>query len=223
MVDSKQLRQTAFISKIVDLKKGKYIKEDGWEPNYILTQKAKINRANLMGVIISKTDSPDSNTKNIVIDDGSGNINVRSFENTGILDAASVGDVITIIGRPREYGGEKYLLPEIIKKVTDKKWLIYRQKELDLFNLKNENINDETLGDSVESAAEELVQEEAIKKESDSDRIITFIKQNDSGDGVDIEQITQMINNPETEKIISLLLKQGEIFELKPGRVKVLE
>jgi len=221
MPDNKQLRQTAFVARIADLKGGRYVKEEGWEPNYILTKNAKISRTNVIGVIISKADSPDANFKNIIIDDGSGNINVRNFENNDMFTSLNVGDTVLIVGRPREFSNEKYILPEIIRKIENKRWLLYRKGELNLFDLRN-NDYEATAPAIHEETDEEFVKEESMK-ESVADRIVKFVKNNDKGKGVDMEEIVNYMKNPECENIIQFLLKQGEIFELMPGKVKVLE
>lgn len=175
-MDNKQLRQTAFIVKISDLKNGKYIKEEGWEPNYILTKKARVNRANILGIVISKTETPDMSYKSLVIDDGSGNISVRLFENNNLFNGINVGDIILLIGRPREYGTEKYMIPEIIKKIDNGSWLNYRKKELELFDAKNKTVECEEVTDvETETLSEEHIGD-VLRHENLTDRIIGLIK-----------------------------------------------
>ena len=57
-------------------------------------------------------------------------------------------------------------------------------------------------------------------KETSSEKIIDYIKKNDQGDGVDVSEIFKMENG---ERIINTLLEVGEVFEVKPGKIKVLE
>ena len=65
--------------------------------------------------------------------------------------------------------------------------------------------------------AEEVMEPE---KNSSSDNLIDFIKKNDKGDGVDFKDMLQIKNS---ESIIEMMLKEGDIFEVRPGRFKVLE
>jgi hypothetical protein len=51
--------------------------------------------------------------------------------------------------------------------------------------------------------------------------VIQLIKKLDDGSGAPIEQLVEA--NPEAESILTTLMAEGEIFEIKPGRVKVLE
>ena len=70
----------------------------------------------MIGVIVQKSEL--NNYKTLTIDDGTGKISARAFENNVLLDKTDVGDVVLIIGRPREFSSEKYILIEIIKKIV---------------------------------------------------------------------------------------------------------
>ncbi|MBW2979928.1 hypothetical protein KY360_00745 [Candidatus Woesearchaeota archaeon] len=202
MEKQQQKRQVAYKVRIKDILDGDYVKEEGWMPNYIrLIDGAKVSRVNIIGTIVLKTD--EQNYKSILIDDGSGKLPVRSFEKYEFFDGVGIGDVVLIIGRPREFG-EKYIVPEIIKKINDQAWIEVRKAEL-----KKPDI--------------EVSEEKADVAVSPADKIFSLIKEADNGAGVDVEDIIKKSNISEAEKIIRTLLEEGEIFELKPGIVKVLE
>ncbi|MBU0535404.1 MAG: hypothetical protein KKE20_00430 [Nanoarchaeota archaeon] len=129
-----QARQTAVKTRISSLINGQYVVQQGWEPNYILYNDEKISRINIIGVIVSKNQNELSNNKSVMIDDGSGRISVRTFDESSVLDSVSVGEMIILIGRPREYGNEIYIVPEIIKPLQDKRWAEVRRLELELKN-----------------------------------------------------------------------------------------
>ena len=60
-----------------------------------------------------------------------------------------------------------------------------------------------------------------VEKESNPDeRIIEYIKQKDSGEGVDVEEIIGKYSD--AQQVIERLQVQGDIFEVRPGKVKVL-
>lgn len=202
MEKQQQKRQVAYKVRIKDILDGEYIKEEGWMPNYIrLIDGAKVSRVNIIGTIVLKTD--EQNYKSVLIDDGSGKLPVRSFEKYELFDGVGIGDVVLIIGRPREFG-EKYIVPEIIKKIDDQAWIELRKLELKKPDLK---VSEEKVDVAV----------------SPADKIFGLIKEADKGTGVDVEDIIRKSNISEAEKIIRSLLEEGEIFELKPGRVKILE
>ena len=124
-----QKRQVACIVSINTLIQGKYIRQDGWQPNYILTKdNNEISRVNLMGVIIDIS----LDNKSFLVDDGTGNIQVRAFEEIKQLKDIQMGDIVNIIGKPREFNDDKYIIPEIVKKVEDKRWVDVWKKRLSI-------------------------------------------------------------------------------------------
>ena len=76
-----------------------------------------LQRIRLYGIAVS--------TDELVVDDGTGSILVRTFDKTWL---AKIGDPVLVIGRPRVYNQLPYLLGEIVKK-TDSKWLELRKKQ----------------------------------------------------------------------------------------------
>lgn len=217
-----QKRQIACKVRISDLTNGKYVKEGGWTPNYIVTKQGRhISRINLIGTVISKGNDGQG-YQSLIIDDGSGNISLRTFEKSEAINSREIGDIIVIIGRPREYGSEKYIVPEIIKKIDNKKWINVRKVELEIENLKTaelpakeekvivENINDRP--------------EERTKKTTNNSKIVyKTVKELDSGQGVDIDDIIKKTGIKDVEGIIKKFLTEGEMFEISPGKIKILE
>ena len=200
-----QKRQIAYKIRISDILDSRYIKAQGFNPNYIEKYGKEISRINIIGTIVLKSDQ--DNYKTLVIDDGTGKISVRIFESNALLDNINIGDVVTIIGRPREFSSEKYIHIEIIKKI-DPSWLKVRDIELRMAGIDYNNSNDTP------------VKTESVVSPTNS--IIKLIKELDSGEGVSIEDISPK-NIEDIDKIIKVLLKEGDIFEIKPGKLKVLE
>ncbi len=74
-MEESQKRQVAFKVRIKDIIDGKYIVEEGWQPNYIITCSGeKISRVNIIGTIVLKSDEENLNYKSVVLDDGTGKI-----------------------------------------------------------------------------------------------------------------------------------------------------
>lgn len=200
-----QKRQVAYKIRINDILDSRYIKTQGFNPNYIEKYGKEISRINIIGTIVLKSDQ--DNYKTLVIDDGTGKISVRIFESNTLLDNINIGDVVTIIGRPREFSSEKYIHIEIIKKI-DSSWLKVRDIELRMAGINYNTSNDTPV------KAESVV--------SPTNNVIKLIKELDSGEGVSIEDISPK-DIEDIDKIIKVLLKEGDIFEIKPGKLKVLE
>jgi RPA family protein len=198
-----QKRQTAYKVRIQDVLDSEYIKTEGFSPNYLNINNQEISRINVVGIVLQKSEI--SNYKTLTMDDGTGKIFARIFEDSGSLEQINVGDIVLIIGRPREFSSEKYILIEIIKKVNPI-WAKVRKLELE------KEIGYEGTQSN----------EEKILDLNPSNKIFSMIKKLDKGNGVSIEDIsTDNIKN--VDKIIDTLLKGGDIFEVSPGKLKVLE
>jgi hypothetical protein len=208
-------RQTAFKVRISSLLRGSYVKEEGWQPNYVDTGSLKVSRANIIGIVIAVVE--ESSFKNVLIDDGSGRISLRLFENNQVT--VGLGDIVLVVGRPREFGGERYVVPEILKKV-DQKWFEVRKLEL-----KAEPAVEplEEAHDSVSEEVKEATPQEEEVIANPVDSLISIIKRIDSGDGALFDDIARDSKLTNCEEYINRLLELGEIFEVKPGRFKVLE
>lgn len=208
-------RQTAFKVWIKDLIQGKYFVEEGWTPNYVLTDYGlKASRVNLIATIV-KISNEDEAQKFIYVDDGSAEISLRDFGEVNVFKGFNIGDTIQIIARVREYNGEKYLTPEIIKKVDDIKWLQLRKIELEKDEERHTPLK--------ESVSQEVIIETEKKDTTEFDEIIDLINRLDEGSGADFDKIITESKNDKCEEMINTLLMNGEVFELKPGKLKVLE
>ncbi len=207
-------RQVAHKVRIADILNNRYVKEDGWLPNYISVGDKKVSRANILGVIVSKDAQEGSQTPNFMLDDGTGRLSLRFFEQGDGLD---VGDIVGVIGRPREFGAERYLVPEIIRKISNSKWIEVRKLELTIFqqSLKKEGSSPVPVVLDTE--------EETIEESNPLSQIADIIKQEDSGSGVSFEEISVKFSGTDPDEYVKRLLEQGDIFEVKPGRYKVLE
>jgi len=125
-----------------------------------------------------------------------------------------------LIGRPREYGQEKYILPEIIKKIENRGWVDVRKLELKKQDLQAKEIKTtETKEEKEESVEEEIVEEVEEEKTGNIEKAYNLVKSMDHGDGVDYQEIVEKTGS---EKEIKMLLEEGELYEIRPGRLKVL-
>jgi hypothetical protein len=184
-------RHTAIKVWVSDLHAGKYARQDD-SLNYIeLSDGKKAFRATLMGVVVGIDDC-------IWVDDGTGSIAVRSFDSSfGDLD---IGSFVLVIGRPRDFEGQKYLMGEILKKV-DKKWFdVWKKSVTPITPVGGNEINDSS---------------------SETD-VIAMVRSMDDGEGADYESVASKLGSGGEDKIIHLLAI-GELFETKPGKLKVLE
>ncbi len=205
-------RQTAIKCTIKQILEGNYIQKPGWEPNYIEIHDKKISRVNILATIISKE------TNTITIDDGTSKINIRLFSEPEKADNLSIGDIILLIARPREYNNERYLVPDIIRKIANNKWIEHRKKELSIS--KYEIPIKKAIDEKPKETQQAPVQEEYMDNEPL--KILEAIKQLDKGDGADTEAIIKKSGVKKAEKHIQNLVNEGEIYEIRPGKLKIL-
>ena len=224
-IESNEQRKRSVAIKIAisDIKALPFFKEEGWASSYLKHSEDQIIRISFVGTLIQK--SPDNLSG--AIDDGSGSIPLRVFEDKGMISSVDVGDVVLVIGKPREYSNERYVLPEIVKKVDSawqkvwkseisKKWVPLSSVPSDQKVISQPSQEDEVQQDPI-------VEEVESVEESPLEKVCGFIRSKDAGNGVDVQEIVESKVVEKAETLISTLLKNGDIFEIRPGRVKVLE
>jgi hypothetical protein len=216
MAEEQYKRQIARKLWIKDILAGTYIKEEGMKPNYvILADNSRASRVSLMGVVLAVSQE---GLPSLTLDDGSGTITVRAFEPSAMLAAISVGDAVIIIGRPRQFGSEMYVLPEIARKLPDLAWLEVRKRELTAVPLPV------ALQAVQQVAAPNTVSEEVVDDSfAFTESVLGAIRSLDTGTGADIDSVIEQIGAKDAEKTVQFLLQSGDIFEVSPGKLKVLE
>lgn|SRR3989338_4997187 len=212
-MDKIQKRQVAYKTAISDILKADYVKEEGeWVPNYVKIGDKKVSRVNILAVVVGKQNIENTNYQGMLIDDGSGKISVRSFERS--FDLLNVGDFVLVIGRPREYFNEKYIVAEIARKMENPLWAELRKIEINKVACTEEELA------PVQEDAQEAT---PFSSETINQKIFELIREIDSGSGADTQEVITKSKMESAEDIITGLLERGEVFEIKPGRLKILE
>jgi hypothetical protein len=214
MAEEQQKRQVARKLWIRDILAGTYIKEEGFKPNHIiLKDNSSAARVNLIGVAVS---SSSEGLPTITLDDGSGRISIRAFEPSAQMSAVQIGDVVLVIGRPRQFGNEMYVLPEIVRKIPDLGWIEVRKMELGSTPI--------TSAESPEAKPADSAEEEVVDDSFGlSETVMNAIRSLDTGAGADTDAVIEQVGPGNAEKAIQFLLQSGDIFEVSPGKLKVLE
>ena len=200
---------------ISEIVQGTIKQEEQNQPLYILTPSGeKVYRCNIMAAILNLEKV--GSITNAFIDDGSGRIIVRFFEEVSPSTKLAVGKCFLLIGKARVYNEEKYISPEIMKEISPL-WLKARALEV----AKRKSIAP-LLVKTVEK--EEVAEEEITAGYSlfPSQRILGLIKELDQGSGVLVEEVIHKSSLKETEQLLQAMLEKGEIFQIAPGKVKVL-
>ena len=256
---SRFIREPAKMIPLSYIKGAQYQKQEGWNPNYIEVNSERIFRVNVIGIVVSKEQiSPENYI--LSVDDGFSTMPLRTFDKPEIFSTVSIGDSVIVVGKPREFSGQRYILTEILKKIENSKWIIYRQRLFEKKGFENFSLSvnkeekviqntkvlgagnidmnfEETKKEKIVHSkneepelvvTEEIVSEEVIEdsevldKNSPGEIIYSLIKNLDSGEGADIDAIIKKSNLKDAEKIIDRFIKEGEIYQSKPGKVKIL-
>jgi RPA family protein len=201
-----QKRQTAYWMEIKDLLGGCFIKNDDGSSSYQTNTGFMISRVNIFGIVLSK--EANEFFEGIFMEDGSGNISVKSFDKKGIFENIEVGDTVNIIGKIREYNQTPFVSAEIVTK-RDNRELLLRKKELAAVR-------------KFYKREEPQKTEEVVVCDSGA-RVVELIKGLDNGDGADMDLLAQKCKIKDVDKIIEDLIRSGDVFEIRPGKLKVLD
>ncbi len=227
MIEQKRL--TAQKCRIKDIIHGKYTAQDDSFNPYILTEDGrKLSRVHILATALNTYVSDDKKYGFIVLDDSTGMIRIKAFQDTNQIRKVKKGDIIDIIGRIRQYNNETHIYPEIIKKMDDPNCETLRKIELvhmlskqkskseiiiaeakkhkDVEDLKKGLENKDIKSEDVENViSAQTVKEE--KNEQDSKEVDTkaaktivmkSIEEQDTGDGVEYTKIIEKAGLPES-------------------------
>jgi RPA family protein len=225
-----QLRQTAYKVWISDLLNKPIQKEEGeWSPNYILIDNKKVSRVNIIASVVMKYVSEDKSYANLTIDDSSSDIQIKAWkEDVSIFDDINIGDPILFIGKIREYNSQVYLIPEIIRVLDKPEWIELRKKELSILYGERSTTTEEKIEQPKQEEQPTIIKEETVVKnhsENTRQKILSTIEKLDNKEGADVVQVVESLGIEESEAntVIQELLKEGEIFEIKSGKLKIIE
>ncbi len=200
-----QKRGIAYKLRVSDILNGSFAKDNS-SAVYLKLGNLNVSRVNVIANLIYKSEQ--GNSASFIIDDGTGKISLKIFENSGIFSKADVGDFVAVIGKVREFNDERYIVPEIMNRIEDLEWLNVRKLELQKRKFEEIVVNKSDIGGVGAGLNED---------------VYLLIKNLDKGEGVDFDEVVRSSGNSNAESIITKLLENGDVFEIKPGKLKVLE
>ena len=200
-------RNVAFKFRIGDILIGKPIL-NGDRFAFLELGDKKIVRVNLIGNIVDKYESEgESKYLSLTLDDGSGQIKLKSFSDDSDKFRNSVqGQTVVVIGTLRVYNNELYISPEIIREM-DSRYLVVRKIELEKERTKT-------------FSPVQRSQIIAIK-----DKILEVIKNSEADGGIEMDMLIMNLRDAPSDIInqeIKKMLEEGIIFEPRPGKIRWL-
>ena len=230
---------------------GKYIKREGFESSYILTnQGRKLSRVRILALIVGKFISDDEKYAAITLDDSTDTIRCKAFVNTKIFDGFGPGDLVDVFGKVREYNGEIYIMSEIIRKADPnmetlrilelekiirgqkdkiKKIQTFENQTTDINELKSlvkDHMSQDELKGILEAQEvnENIMQEKTATASEIKSQILKLIDKLDKGEGADYQEIMKKsgLSENDVDFAIQDLLESGMCYEPTPGKIRKL-
>jgi RPA family protein len=244
-------RITAKKASIGEVTSGNFVKKSGFESSYILTNLGRrLSRIRVMGLVVDKFTSPDDRYATVTLDDSTDTLRCKTFVNTKMFDGFGGGDLVDVFGKLREYNGEVYMVPEILKKVQpnfetlrllelEKQIREQRDKIKKIRELQKQTSDANELKTVVkqfmspedaegileaQDVIENTTEEKVISSAEMKSKILNLIETLDKGQGADYQDILKKSGLPENDVDFSIqdLLESGVCYEPLAGKIKKL-
>ncbi len=226
-------RMTAKKVRISDLVNGRWEKREGMEPSFVVSPGGEeVSRARIMGTVVSRFLAEEGTFASITIDDSTETIRAKTFKTTKPLDSIDTGSLVEVIGKVREYMGEIYMIPEIVKRIEDPNLELLR--ELEIIKVKGPGIPGKASKAGGRPASEDKGARGSAdgkgrgteQKKDKDDRaglkreILKLI--GGSEDGIEYAKILENVEGKENdiESVVNEILAEGICYEPTPGRIK---
>ncbi len=197
-------RNIAYKLRIGDVLKGVPMMDEGKFLFLELGDK-KVVRVNILANCVDKfVQEGEKSFASLTIDDASGQLKLKVFgEDIDRVKNIMQGDTLQVVGNIREWNGEIYMIPEIVKKV-DARWLLVRKLE-------------------IQNARKDLPETAGGVNEV-KNLILDKIKGAETDGGIDRETLVMDVEaSPDVIEVeIKKLLEEGLIYEPRPGRLRYL-
>ena len=119
-------RMTAVRTSVADIVRGTYNEENG---HHVMSpQGVELRRVVLVGFIVRQYVGQGS-FASITIDDGTETIRAKAWGETQSLEQVETNTLAMIVGKVREYEGEVYIVPEIVRHLDDANYMTLHQLE----------------------------------------------------------------------------------------------
>ncbi|MHA2432103.1 MAG: hypothetical protein ACXADO_02610 [Candidatus Thorarchaeota archaeon] len=223
-------RITAVRASVSDIVNGTYGEDNG--PHVVSPHGVELRRVVLVGFIMEQFSGQDF--ASITIDDGTETIRAKAFGGEADSLEKTESDVLTlVVGKVREYEGEVYIVPEIIRPIGDPNYMSVHLLERYVGMITRSGVTSYVTSDSEEALRESMPVETpkpAATKEPDGlqvvgkvyKQILQFIENHADRGGVPIDDIVGFFeerghDRTEIQLKVLDLHGQGKIVEVSVG------
>ncbi|MBT6690230.1 hypothetical protein HN903_03525 [archaeon] len=198
-------RNVAFKLRIGDVLKGVPMMDEG-KFLFLELGDRKVVRVNMIANCVDKfIQEGEKQFGSLTVDDASGQLKLKVFgEDIARVKDIMQGDTLQVVGNMREWNGEIYMIPEVVKKV-DARWLLVRKLE-------------------IQNARKDMPAEENRGVSEVKNLVLGKIKEKESEGGIDRDALVMDIEaSPDVIEIeVKKLLEEGLVYEPRPGRLRYL-
>ncbi len=225
-------RMTAVRAAVIDIVNGTYGEDNG--PHVVSPYGVELRRVALVGLIVDQYSG--QGFASITIDDGTETIRAKAWGGEATsLEKVETNILALIVGKIREYEGELYVVPEIVRELDDPNYMTVHKMERYVAMLTRSGVTPELTAE-LETFTEELSpppkSETPAKKPKEKKakqvtgkiykQIMQYIEQNSKADGVPIASIVDFFEEKGHDRTdIQLkvldLQSQGNLVEVKVG------
>jgi RPA family protein len=229
-------RLVAIRASVADIINGTYSEDDG--PKIVSPFGVELRRVVIIGVVINHY-SGQSSFASVTIDDGTETIRAKAWGAESVaLEKVAPNTLVMIVGKVRQYDNEVYIVPEIVRELTDSNYMTLHKLERLKAMLTRSGIStaETSLGEedvigtvvSVETkpVVGTLETPDTVDNKSSGlkpKQILQFIQKHAKPDGVPIEDIVAFFEakgHSKSQIQLKVIDLQGEdrIREVKVGR-----
>jgi RPA family protein len=229
-------RLVAVRASVADIVNGTYSEDDG--PKIVSPFGVELRRVVLVGVVVDQY-SGQGNFATVTIDDGTETIRAKAWgAESSALEKVAPNTLVTIIGKVRQYDNEVYIVPEIVRELTDSNYITLHKLERLRAMITRSGVStgeassaeEDVIGTAISVEARPAVTTsgaptsvEDTSSELKSKQILQFIQKHAKPDGVSIEDIVSFFEKKGHSKSqiqLKVIDLQGEdrIREVKVGR-----
>ena len=198
-------RNVAFKLRIGDVLKGVPMMSEG-KFMFLELGDRKVVRVNMIANCVDKfVQEGEKSFASLTVDDASGQLKLKVFgEDIERVKHIMQGDTLQIVGNMREWNGEIYMIPEVVKKI-DARWLLVRKLE-------------------IANARKDIPIEASVGVNGLKNKILGKIKEKESEGGIDRDSLIMDVEAaPDAiASEVKKLLEEGLIYEPRPGRLRYL-
>lgn len=217
-------RNTAYKIWIADLVSGNYSRGEGqFDAGYVDFNGKKISRVNLICGVVDKLSG--EGYSSLTLDDGSGTIQLKAWaEDVNIFLGVDIGDLVLVVGKVKDYNNSRYVVPEVVRKMDNPLWLKVRKQELVKEYGKPRSVGT-TINSNFDEKNEEalnIIEEKIQDKSSLRETVLSLVESLDTGEGVELDRVIGESGMAEAKNIVQELVNDGEVFEFKKGRFRLV-